>query len=130
MAWTCESVLLPPVKLCTVAAEVFSIEMNLPPDVEAEIDYRFGTAPEDAEFLYRECFLPTEGHFPLLTETLVASRADELDPELVSLALQVEFSKLRARGVLGNIVLLRESIYAFIKRKLDSGVISSPMEIV
>jgi len=134
MAWTCQSVLLPPVTLSTTAAEVFSIQMNLPPDVEAEIDYR-GAPPTDVRkrpdfHYYRECFIPTEGHFPLLSKELLRSSTLS-GPDLASFPrlLQDELSKLREQGVLGNVVLLRQSIHAFVKQKLDSGEFSQPMEI-
>ena len=133
MAWTCKSALLPPVTLSTTAAEVFSIQMNLPPDVEAEIDFR-GAIPADIRnafpFLYRECFIPTEGHFPLLSEELLrTSNLSGPDRERFPRLLQDELSELRGDGVLGNVVVLRQTIAVFIKQMLDSGEFSQPMEI-
>ncbi len=133
MAWTCKSMLLPTVTLSTIAAEVFSIQMNLPPDVEAEIDY-FGTPPTDfrrySATRYRECFIPTEGHFPLLSEELLrTSNLSGPDQKNFAHLLQRELSQLREDGVLGNVVLLRQTIRVFIKEKLDSGEFSQPMEI-
>ena len=120
--------LLPPVALSSTVADVFSIQMNLPPDVEAEIDYRGGPPTDGRKYpdtLYRECFIPTEGHFPLLSEELLcASNLSGPDGERFHRLLQAELLKLREDGVLGNVVLLRQTIHAFIKQKLDSGEFS------
>jgi hypothetical protein len=112
--------------------ELFSIQMNLPPDVEAEIDYQGRGAAEPSaspDILYRESYIPNEGHFPLLCEELIrATSPPKPDQTNFAGALQEELSQLRRDGVLGNVVLLRESIYVLVKQKLDSGEFSSPMQ--
>ena len=127
MGWSCQSAFLAPVRLRTTPTTVFSIYMELPLDVEAELD---SGAAIRTDVLYRECFIPVEGHFPLLTERLLTATplSDNLKAPFKRL-LQSEFSKLRSAGALGNIVVLDEAIHAIIKQKLDTREFLWPMEI-
>lgn len=136
MAESNTSALLSPVQLSTISRQVFSVAANLPPDVEAEVQYRVdqrGIVKRDdmgnEMYFYWECFVPTEGHFPLLTAEILDAPESRQSDEDLACVLDAELSQLRTSGVLGNVVL-PESIYAFVKRKLESGEFKTPMEIV
>jgi hypothetical protein len=130
MAEVERSVLLPPVELSTVAVRIFSLAADLPPDVEAEIDYFFGHTAPSEETSYRECFVPTEGHFPMLFEKVLGEvGASRADMEKLRSALNEELSQLRKAGILGNVVL-PESLYQLVERKLASGKFREPMDLV
>jgi hypothetical protein len=105
--------------------------MDLPPDVEAEIDYQSGrqASPEWDDVLYRECVVSAEGHFPLLKEELCSASLPESERRAARAAFQKEFSQLRTIGNLGNVMILRESVYIFINRKLGAGIFRYPMQI-
>ena len=124
------SVLLPPVELATLPIQVFSFTADLPPDVEAEIDYFYGRAFPSEETFYRECFAPTEGHFPMLFEKVLGeAEMSQADLEKLKSALNEELCQLRTAGILGNVVL-PESLYHLVERKLASGKFREPMDLV
>jgi|SRR5579859_5054199 len=72
MAWTCRSSLLAPVKLATLPAQLFSVEMNLPANVEAEIDYRLG--PETVPTIAPECRAHDSNRFAWLCKTSMSRK--------------------------------------------------------
>lgn len=128
------SVLMPPVQLSTVPIVLFSIEQHRHPEVEAEIDYcRDPSAPTGygREPIYRECLIPRDGHFPFLIKKILGQvRPPKSDEEILVQALNDEFAQLRRDGLLGDVVILHDSLYALITRNLASGEFVDPMEIV